>query len=122
MEELVSYLADALVIAGLTILTIGVYGMFRLPDTYLKLHAASKTVLLGIIPILLAAALTGDLAILSRIILVAVVLILTTPIAAHAVAKASYMRETGLFPQSPVEPPSESSATQGDTERPETER
>ncbi|MBA2441728.1 MAG: monovalent cation/H(+) antiporter subunit G [Rubrobacter sp.] len=92
MAFAVPYLADALVILGVFILTVGVYGMIRLPDTYLKLHPGSKAVLLGLLPLLLAAALTEDPAIVYRAALIAAALLLTTPISAHAIAKAAYQR------------------------------
>ena len=89
------YLTDALVILGLFALTVGVYGVIRLPGTYLKVHAASKAVFLGVIPLLIAAAAAGDAAIACRAALVAALLLLTTPISAHAIAKAAYQRENG---------------------------
>lgn len=82
------YLSDILVFAGLLALTIGVYGVIRMPDIYLKLHTASKAVLLGCIPILAAAALAGGWQIAARAALIAVLILLTTPIAAHAITKA----------------------------------
>lgn len=66
--------------------------MIRLPDTYPKLHVASKAVFLGVLPLLVAAAATGDPAIAYRAALVAVLLLLTTPISAHAITKAVYQR------------------------------
>ena len=86
------YLADALVLLGLFTLTVGVYGVIRMPGTFLKLHASSKAVFLGVIPLLVAAAATGDLAIIYRAVLIATLLLLTTPISAHAITKAAYQR------------------------------
>lgn len=88
----IPHLGDALVILGVFILTVGVYGLIRLPDTYLKLHPGSKAVLLGLLPLLLAAALTGDPAMVYRAALIAVALLLTAPISAHEIAKAAYQR------------------------------
>jgi multicomponent Na+:H+ antiporter subunit G len=53
------YLADALVILGLWVMTVGVYGMIRMPDTYTRLHAASKAVFLGVISLCASSAVTG---------------------------------------------------------------
>lgn len=92
MASALPYLSDVLVIFGLFALTVGVYGVIRMPDTYLKLHAASNTVFLGGIPLLLASAVIGNPAIIYRAALVGALLLLTTPIATHAVAKAAYQR------------------------------
>lgn len=87
------YLSDALVFLGLALMTVGVYGMIRFNDTYLKLQAASKVVLLGVLPLLAASAATGDLAIISRAALMAALLFLVTPVATHVITKATYQRE-----------------------------
>lgn len=92
---MVPYLTDALVLLGLFALTVGVYGVLRMPDTYLKLHAASKAVFLGAIPLLIAAVATGDPEIIYRAVLIATLLLLTTPISAHAITKAAYQRNEG---------------------------
>jgi multicomponent Na+:H+ antiporter subunit G len=86
------YFADALVLLGLCALTVGVYGVIRMPGTFLKLHASSKTVFLGVIPLLVAAAATGDPAMIYRAVLIATLLLLTTPISAYAITKAAYQR------------------------------
>lgn len=86
------YLIDALVLLGLFALTVGVYGVIRIPGTYLKVHASSKAVFLGVIPLPVAAAATGDPAIAYRAVLIVALLLLTSPISAHAVTKAAYQR------------------------------
>lgn len=86
------YFADALVLLGLCALTVGVYGVIRMPGTFLKVHASSKAVFLGLIPLLAAAAVTGDPAMIYRAVLIATLLLLTTPISAHAITKAAYQR------------------------------
>jgi multicomponent Na+:H+ antiporter subunit G len=51
------FMADALVLFGVLVMTLGVYGVVRMPDTYSRQHAASKMVFLGVITLLLASAL-----------------------------------------------------------------
>ncbi len=92
LEAIVPWLADALVILGVLIMTIGVYGVIRMPDTYTRLHGASKAVFLGVISLLVASVVTGDPAIIFRVILVGVFLILTTPVSAHVIARAAYLQ------------------------------
>lgn len=43
--------------------------MIRMPDTFMRLHAASKVVFLGLIPLLLASTATGNPDIVLRVIL-----------------------------------------------------
>lgn len=87
------WLADALVILGIAVMTLGVYGVIWMPDVYNKLHAASKVVFLGIISLLVASAATGDPAIIYRVALIGAFLVLTTPVSAHVIGRAAYLRE-----------------------------
>jgi multicomponent Na+:H+ antiporter subunit G len=84
--------ADVLALMGVLVMTIGVYGVIRMPDTYTRLHAASKMVVLGAMPLLLASAFTGDKEVVLRVALIAVFLLLTTPVSAHVVGRAAYQR------------------------------
>ena len=86
------WLAAVLVIIGVFGMTVGVYGMMRMPDVYNKLHASSKVVFLGVIMLLLASAVTGEAEIIYRVLLIGVFLVLTTPVAAHVVGKAAFLR------------------------------
>lgn len=86
------WIADALVIIGVFGMTVGIYGIVRMPDVYNKLHAASKVVFLGVIMLLAASFFTADAAIILRAILIGVFLVLTTPVSAHVVGKAAYLR------------------------------
>lgn len=92
MGAVVPFLADALVFLGVVVMTIGVYGVIRLPDTYARLHAASKVVVLGVISLLLASTATGDPAFVFRAVLIGAFLVLTTPVSAHVIARAAYLR------------------------------
>ncbi|TCJ19752.1 monovalent cation/H(+) antiporter subunit G [Rubrobacter taiwanensis] len=105
MAAVAPWVADALVVLGVFIMTVGVYGMIRMPDIYTQMHAASKAVFLGVISFLFASMFSGDPAIIFRAALIAVFLILTTPVAAHMIAKAAYergekMRTPGAVDQS----------------------
>ena len=85
------WIADAFVILGVVVMTIGVYGVIRMPDIYTRLHAASKSVFLGAISFALASLATGDPAIVWRVILIGAVLLLTTPVASHAIGRGAYL-------------------------------
>lgn len=85
-----AFLADFLVLLGLIVITLGVLGVFRMPDTYTQLHASSKAVVFGLIALLAATTTGGEPSIIFRVLLVAAFLLLTTPVAAHAIARAAY--------------------------------
>lgn len=83
---------DALVGLALVVITLGVLGTFRMPDVYTQLHASSKAVFLGVIALLVASVATADPAVAARAALIAAFLLLTTPVAAHAIAQAARAR------------------------------
>ncbi len=97
------WVADALVVLGILVMTIGVYGVVRMPDTYTRLHVASKMVFLGAMPLLLASALTGGQEVTLRVILIAFFILLTTPVSAHMVGRAAYLRGERLNAPEPVD-------------------
>jgi multicomponent Na+:H+ antiporter subunit G len=88
----IPYVADALVILGVFVMTVGVYGAIRMPDTYTKLHAMSKSVFLGVVSLCASSAVTGDPAIIYRAILIGVFLLVTTPISTFVIARAAFLR------------------------------
>ena len=98
-------LSTILIVFGLLILSLSVYGMIKMPDIYTRIHAASKAAFLGIIPFLIAASLGGDRAMITRSILIGLFLLLTTPISGHIIGQAAYltnepMETEGAFDES----------------------
>lgn len=99
------YLADALVVLGVFIMTLGVIGILRMPDVYTKMHAASKAVFLGTISFALASIVTNEWDIIARVILIAGILMITTPVASQVIARAAaieheLMRSPGAVDES----------------------
>jgi multicomponent Na+:H+ antiporter subunit G len=103
-------IVDVLVVIGLAIMTLGVYGIVRFPDVYTQLHASGKAAFLGVSALLVAAAIDGGAAIVSRVVLTVVLLALTTPVAAHAIAQAAHHRREPMRSPGAVD---ESAATPG---------
>ncbi len=101
--SLVPWVADTLVVLGILVMTVGVYGVVRMPDTYTRLHVASKMVFLGAMPLLMASALTGGQEVTLRVILIAFFILLTTPVSAHMVGRAAYLRGERLNAPKPVD-------------------
>lgn len=87
-----TWLADALVMLGLLVMTLGVYGVVRLPDVYTKLHASGKASFLGVSVLLAGAAVGGSWTIAARVVLVVAALACTAPVAAHVIGHAAHAR------------------------------
>ncbi len=97
IESLLQYLAALAVLGGAMFGLLAAIGIVRLPDLYTRLHAASKAGLVGAGLILVAVALIStDGAVVLRAILGIIFLLLSTPIAAHLLARAA--REAGEVP------------------------
>jgi multicomponent Na+:H+ antiporter subunit G len=99
------YASDVLVVMGMVIMTLGVIGTIRMPDVYTKLHAASKAVFLGTISFAMASIVTNDWDIIARVILIAGILMITTPVASQVIARAAaieheLMRSPGAVDES----------------------
>lgn len=103
MAALAPWIADALVVLGVVVMTIGVYGMIRMPAPYTSVHAAGKAVFLGVISLLAASVFTGDPQIILRVILIAVFLIITTPVASHVIGKAAFVQRERMRAPEPVD-------------------
>ena len=89
MRELWRWVADALVLLGLAAVTVSVVGMIRLPGILMRLHAAGQAVLVGVVIVLMGAVGSGQGVLMGRALLVAVFLLLTAPMSAHAIARAA---------------------------------
>lgn len=102
-SALVPWIADAFVVLGVLVMTVGVYGMIRMPDPYTSVHAASKAVFLGVISLLVASLFTGELPIILRVILIGVFLVITTPVASHVIGKAAFVQRERMRAPEPVD-------------------
>lgn len=85
----------AFVLLGLVVMSIGVIGVLRMPDLATRMHAASKSVVYGVCALAIGTMLRGDGAFAARAALIVVMLVLTTPVASYAIARAA--RRTGEF-------------------------
>ncbi len=86
-------LGDALILVGLIVLTLSLLGTWRFPDVHTRLHATTKGSSLGVMAILLATVATRDVAMLAMASLVGFFLVLTAPVATHAIARAKWRRD-----------------------------
>ena len=77
---------------GLFFCAVGVIGVIRLPDTLSRLHASGKVAILGLFGILLGAALLMPSTAL-RLLTLGLFILLTSPVATHAIAASVHRRE-----------------------------
>ncbi|MDF2797969.1 MAG: Na+/H+ antiporter subunit [Devosia sp.] len=89
--ELALYLAALLMLLGALFSLLATVGVLRFPDLLTRMHAASKAGAVGGGLLLLAVALVSqDAAVALRALLGILFLLLTTPVAAHLLARVSY--------------------------------
>lgn len=101
MQELIGRI---FIIIGLGFDVFGCIGLIRLPDVYNRLQATTKCVTLGTCGILLGTfILKGFCATGIKALLAAVFLFLTSPVAAHALARAAHKSGVKLCSKSVVD-------------------
>ena len=95
-------------IIGYILITVGVFfdisgciGLVRFPDVYNRLQAATKCVTLGTIMLLIGVAvIVGFNAITAKAVVCAVFILVTSPTAAHAIAKGAHISGVSLWENS----------------------
>lgn len=92
--DVISYVS---LLSGSIFLVIGSIGLLRFPDFFTRLHAASVVDTLGCLLIIFGLMLqAGFSIILVKLMLIAMLVLFTSPVAAHALAKAALY--SGLKP------------------------
>lgn len=101
---MISKIGFLFMIVGLAFDFFGCLGLLRLPDIYNRLQAATKCITLGTCGILFGMALVvGVTAAGIKAILCLIFLLLTSPVAAHALAKAARIAGVKLWDGSVVD-------------------
>lgn len=92
MARVLEVLGVALLGAGLTLATVGLYGLLRMPDIFHQLHAAGLVTGPAVILVLLASIATGEAEIMTSAALVTLFVLITSPLSGHAIAQAAHIR------------------------------
>jgi len=101
MIDVVGYI---LMIIGILFDIFGCIGLVRFPDVYNRLQASTKCVTLGTILLLGGVAVvSGSGSISAKAIICAVFILITSPTAAHAIAKGAYASGVKLWENSVVD-------------------
>ncbi len=83
--------------SGSILVLIGGIGLIRLPDFYTRIHAAGITDTMGAWLILIGLMFSaGWTLVTAKLVMLLIFLVMTSPLASHALAKAAFMR--GLRP------------------------
>lgn len=95
---MIDALTAILWVAGAAFSLLAALGVLRMPDVFTRMQASTKASTLGLGCLLLGAALQlGDLASVIRAMSILAFLLLTTPVAAHMIARASYLADVPLW-------------------------
>lgn len=91
-------ITGVLLLAGALFVFVAALGLVRMPDVYIRMHAATKAGTLGTMLILAAAAVHGaDLGITARAVAAIAFLLTTAPVAAHLIGRAAYLGGVPLW-------------------------
>jgi multicomponent Na+:H+ antiporter subunit G len=82
---------DIMLLVSCGVMTLGIVGIVRMPDVYTKLHGASKSVFLGVVMLCIASSLLATAEMNMRLGLIALLVVLTTPLSSHVIGRAGYL-------------------------------
>lgn len=97
-----------LLLIGSALTLIAAIGLHRLPDVFCRMHAATKPATLGLLTVMAGTALAlGDARSAAKLGLVAVLQLVTNPVAGHMVGRAAWRAGTAVVEQTRVDPAAE---------------
>lgn len=86
---------------GALFILLAAVGVVRMPDLYLRISVTTKAATLGIGLVLVAAAIYfNDLSITTRVLAIILFMLLTAPVGAHMIGRASYFTGVKLWSKS----------------------
>jgi multicomponent Na+:H+ antiporter subunit G len=85
-------------VSGSAFALLAAVGVLRMPDVFTRMQASTKASTFGLGCLLIGAALQlGDFASFIRIVSIGAFILLTTSVAAHVIARASYLADVPLW-------------------------
>jgi multicomponent Na+:H+ antiporter subunit G len=81
-----------LLFAGLLLITVSLYGLLRMTDTYSQLHAQGLATGPGVIAVLASSVATENASIITFAVLAIAFIAITSPTASNAIARAAHRR------------------------------
>jgi multicomponent Na+:H+ antiporter subunit G len=102
--SLAGALAALLLLAGASFVLLAALGLWRFDDLFSRIHAATKATTLGVLLVVAAAALRVETsADLMKLLLAAILQLVSAPVSGHMLARAAYWAGTPLGPQTAVD-------------------
>ena len=99
MSGLRDLLTAVFLLSGVFFSLVAGIGIVRLPDLYLRMHAASKTTSLGLVGLLLAILVHfGSYEVITKVLVVILFSFLTSPVGAHMIGRSAYICGVGWYP------------------------
>ena len=92
LATLLDILSVVSLAVGLTLATIGIYGLLRMPDIFHQLHPNGLITGPAVVLVLLASICTGRTEIITSAALVILFVLITAPLSSHAIAQAAHER------------------------------
>jgi multicomponent Na+:H+ antiporter subunit G len=100
----IEWTAAVLLLLGSLLMLLSAVGLLRMPDMYNRLSAASKATSLGAIFLLGGfAVVQPDISVIGRVLATVFFVLVTVPVAAHAIARAGYRAGVPLWRRSTVD-------------------
>ncbi len=91
MTDLLGGIGGGLVVIGVALSALGAFGILKFPDFYTRIHAASITDTAGATLVLLGLCLIAGLSLETlKLVFIWMFVMLTTPVAANALANAAF--------------------------------
>ncbi|RKY07462.1 MAG: Na+/H+ antiporter subunit G [Planctomycetota bacterium] len=100
MSDIIGFI---LITVGILFNIFGCVGLVRFPDVYNRLQAATKCVTLGTVMLLVGVAVTAGGPAAAKAVICAIFILVTSPTAAHAIAKGSHISGVRLWDKSVVD-------------------
>ncbi|SDF41326.1 multicomponent Na+:H+ antiporter subunit G [Lentzea fradiae] len=107
----------ALLLLGLVLLTISLIGVLRQPGTFGQLHAQGLATGPGVMAVLASSIATENAATITFAVLAIVFIALTSPVSAHAIARAAHRRRPRRHGAAPKAAAPEGTAPDGEPEQ-----
>ena len=117
------FVTALLLVSGGVFAFVAGLGLVRMPDVYIRMHAATKAGTLGVGLILVAAAVHGGEAGMAVRAIAAILFLMTTaPVAAHLIGRAAYLGGVPLWRGSVADEWATEIEGKSDSPRPRDER
>ena len=95
---MIDFIKGTFIIAGSLFMLLAAIGILRLPDLLTRMHATTKAAALGVMLIMLAAAMHfAETSIVARALAIVVFILMTAPVAAHVIGRAGYFVGSKLW-------------------------